>query len=174
MVEALIVIAIFTVGILAAMTMQTTSATTNVETRRTTLAIEYASDTMERLMRINPSSRDKFNIDDNGDGNVDELAESELNNDGIDNDGDGMIDEADEVEWFRLPEFQAGTGRTRGVNIPEDAYYASMFNLTWDIIDIDCDEDSTTPDDAKRIDITVFWNNGNRFIQLTGIRTNLM
>ncbi len=172
LIEVLIVIAIFSIGILGAMSMQISAINTNATTRKSTLAMEYATDTMERLMQVGYSTNDKFNFDDNGDGSTDELAESDLRNDGEDNDGDGSTDEADELEWHRLPEFQAGAGYTRGTSIIEDAYYDSVFDLTWDITDIDCDGDSI--DDAKRIDIFVSWNNGSRTIRLTNIRTSLM
>ncbi len=173
LIEVLIVIAIFSVGILGAMTMQTTAVSTNATTRKSTLAIQYAEETMELLMRLPGSPNDKFNVDDNGVDGIDELAESEFNNDGIDNDADGTIDEADELEWHRFTEFQEGTGYVRGGIIPADAYYASIFNLVWDIADIDCDGIDGV-DDAKRINITVSWNNGRNFIQLTGIRTDLL
>jgi type IV pilus modification protein PilV len=172
LVEVLLVIVIFAVGILGAMAMQTSAVSTNSTSRESTLALEYATDTMERLMQINPSLDDKFNFDDNGDGtadSADEQSESDLNNDGIDNDGDGTAD--NEIVWHRLPEFQEGTGYTRGGNIAEDLYYSQFMNLTWDITDIDCD--GTAPEDAKRIDITVTWDNGDKTLQLTNIRTSI-
>ena len=172
LIEVMIVIAIFSIGILGAMTMQTSAVTTNATSLENTLAMEYATDTMERLMQIGASRRDHFNVDDNGAGGIDELAESELQNDNIDNDGDGATDEADELEWFRLPEFAVGTDITRGVNIPTNDYYNSIFNLTWDVADIACDGVGAM--DAKRVDMTVTWNNGQKNIQLTNIRTNIL
>ena len=172
LVEVLMVMAIFSIGILGAMVMQTSSVTTNATSRKSTLALEYATDTMERLMLINPSADDLFNIDDDGDGNIDEADEADdLNNDGIDNDGNGTAD--DETVWHQLPEFTVGLGLTRGTTVPEDAYYSQFCNLTWDITDIDCDGDGT--DDAKRIDMAVDWDNdGQEDLQLTNIRTNLL
>lgn len=172
LIEVMIVIAIFSIGILGAMAMQTSAVTTNAISNESTLAMEYATDTMERLMQIGANREDRFNFDDNGVGGIDEIAESELQNDGIDNDGDGATDEADELEWFRLPEFAVGTDRTRGVNIPTNAYYNSIFDLTWDVADIDCDGDGTM--DARRVDMTATWNNGQKNIQLTNIRTNIL
>ena len=171
LIEVLIVIAIFSIGILGAMAMQTSSVTANATTRKSTLALEYATDTMERLMQINPSLRDKFNVDDDEANGVDDAneADGDLNSDGFDNDGDGTID--NEVVWHQLPEFTAGTGHTRGTTIPEDAYYDSFCDLTWDITDIDCDGDG--PDDAKRIDITVTWDGGRKTMNLTNVRTSI-
>jgi type IV pilus modification protein PilV len=169
LIEVLIVIAIFSIGILGAMAMQTSAVGTNATTRKSTLAVEYATDTMERLMQINPSLDDKFNVDDDDVNGVDDANEAvDLNSDGFDNDGNGTVD--DETVWHQLADFQEGTGYTRGNDIPVDAYYASIFNLTWDITDIDCDGDLTL--DAKRIDITVS-NNGQQIMQLTNIRTNI-
>ena len=169
LIEVMIVIAIFSIGILGTMSMQTSAINLNAGTRKSTLAMEYANDTMERLMQVGRSLEDKFNVDDNDDGNVDESAESELNNDGEDNDGDGSVDEADELEWHRLSEFQDdGTEKSRGGNIPTDAYYDSIFDLSWTVTDLDCDGDGD--DDAKQIDITVEWEDGS--ITLNNIRTN--
>jgi type IV pilus modification protein PilV len=173
LIEVLIVIAIFSIGILGAMAMQTSAVGTNATTRKSTLAVEYATDTMERLMQINLSRDDKFNIDDDGISGVDDAneADGDLNGDGIDNDGDGTVD--NEVVWHQLPEFVEGNDYTRGaVYLPEDVYYDSIFDLTWDVTDIDCD--GVAPDDAKRIDISVTWDNGQKTMQLTNIRTNIL
>jgi prepilin-type N-terminal cleavage/methylation domain-containing protein len=172
LIEVLLVIAIFSIGILGAMSMQTSAVNTNALTRKSNMAIEYATDTMERLMQIGMSTQDNFNVDDDELNGIDDLGESELNNDGIDNDDDGSVDEADELEWFRLPEFADGGTFMRGGSIPADAYYSQIFNLTWEINDVDCDGDGT--DDAKRIDMTVAWVNNDKKIELTGIRTNLL
>jgi prepilin-type N-terminal cleavage/methylation domain-containing protein len=174
LIEVLIVIAIFSIGILGAMSMQTGAIKANANTRKISLAFEYATDTMELLMQIGGRGEDnKFGIDDDLDGSFDEADESELS-DGLDNDDDGTVDEADEEEWHQLAEFQEGTGYTRGGGsvIPANDYYASIFNLTWDITDIDCDTDGR--DDAKRIDMTVTWDRGNKSIQLSNIRANMM
>lgn len=173
LIEVLIVIAIFSIGILAASAMHGSSVKTNSTARKGTLALEYATDTMEMLMRINPSIQDRFNFDDDGANGVDDANEAtDLNNDTFDNDGDGTVD--NETVWHRLPEFQAGAGYSRGgaFYFPEDAYYSSFCDLTWDITDIDCDNDGA--DDAKRIDITVTWDNGAKSIQLTNIRTSIL
>ncbi|MFZ2633285.1 MAG: prepilin-type N-terminal cleavage/methylation domain-containing protein [Desulfosalsimonadaceae bacterium] len=171
LIEVIIVIAIFSIGILGAMTMQTSAVDANATSRKSTLALEYATDTMERLMQINPSFDDNFNIDDDGDGNFTDTDEADdLNSDGFDNDQDGTVD--NEVVWHLLPEFATGTGRSRGTNIPEDAYYNSIFNLTWAVTNINCD--GLGGNDAKRIDITVTWDNGRKNIQLTNIRTSIM
>ncbi|MDA3895190.1 MAG: prepilin-type N-terminal cleavage/methylation domain-containing protein [Desulfobacteraceae bacterium] len=175
LIEVLIVIAIFSIGILGAMSMQISAVGTNATTRKSTLAVEYATDTMERLMQIGDAAEDnKFGIDDDGDGSsADDTGDESQLTDGIDNDDDGSTDEADELEWHQLPEFANGGTFTRGANayFPEDAYYDSIFNLNWTITDIDCDGDGT--DDAKRIDITVS-DNGQQIMQLTNIRTNIL
>lgn len=174
LVEVIIAIAIFSIAILGIMSLQTGTINTNASARKSSLAMEYATDTMELLMRVGSGSDDRFNIDDDGENGVDDPGESELLNDGIDNDGDGTIDEQDEAEWHRLDEFAEGTDYTRGDNdnIPENDYFSSIFNLTWDITDVDCDGDGT--DDAKQIDITVTWENGGRVIHLTGFRTSVL
>lgn len=169
-VEVMITIVIFSIGILGAMSMQTRAVTTNAASRKSTLAIEYASDTMELLMHINASLDDKYLVDDDGDGTVDEADEED---DGIDNDNDGTVD--NEVVWHQLPEFAVGTGYSRGAAyLPENAYYDSIFNLTWNITDIDCDVVAPPAFDAKRIDITVTWDNGNRTMQLSNLRTSIL
>lgn len=169
LIEVLIVMAIFSIGILGAMAMQTGAVTTNASSNKSTLALEYATDTMELLMSLNPSENDLFNIDDDGDGTTDEADEED---DGIDNDNDGTVD--NEIVWHRLPEFQAGNGYTRGgaAYLPENAYYDSFCNLSWNITNIDCDGDAVV--DAKRIDLTVAWDNGRQAHQLSNIRTNLL
>jgi len=175
LVEVMIVIAIFSIAILGTMSLQTGTINTNAGARKSSLAMEYATDTMELLMRVGSGSDDRFNIDDNGDGTIDSDDESELLNDGIDNDGDGVIDWADpdEGEWHRLDEFAEGTDFTRGDNdnIPEHDYFSGIFDLTWDITNVDCDGDGT--DDAKQIDITVIWENGRKQLHLTGFRTSV-
>jgi prepilin-type N-terminal cleavage/methylation domain-containing protein len=173
LIEVLIVIAIFSIGILGAMTMQTGAMATNATARKGTLAIEYATDTMERLMQVGDRALDnKFGVDDDGDGTAadDNGDESQLT-DGIDNDDDGIIDEADELEWHQLPEFAAGVPFTRGINIPVDAYYASIFTLNWTITDIDCD--GVAPADAKRIDMLVTWDRGTKSVPMTNMRANM-
>jgi len=115
----------------------------------------------------------KFGIDDDGDGtSADDTGDELQLNDGIDNDEDGITDEADEEEWHQFAEFQPGAGYTRGVNIPEDAYYDSIFDLTWTIADINCDGIGAA--DSKRIDITVTWDNGVNMTFLTGVRANML
>ena len=165
--EVLVVIVIFSVGILGAMSMQTMAVTTNATTRKSTLAVEYATDTMERLMYVGTSIRDKYKIDDDGDGSVDEADEED---DGIDNDNDGTVD--NEVVWHHMPEFAVGGPYTRGTNIPVNAYYASIFTLSWDITDIDCDGDGI--DDSKRIDMIVTWDNNTKQMSLSSIRANML
>ncbi len=166
-IEVMIVIAIFSIGILGAMSMQTKAVSTNASTRKSTLAVEYATDTMERLMHVGTSDRDKYKVDDDGDGSVDEADEED---DGIDNDNDGTVD--NEVVWHQMPEFAVGGPYTRGTNIPVDTYYASIFTLSWDITDIDCDGDGI--DDAKRIDMTVTWDNNTKQMPLNSIRANML
>lgn len=172
LIEVLVVIAIFSIGILGAMSMQISAVTTNASTRKSTLAVEYATDTMERLMQINPSNADKFNVDDNGTNGIDDAneADTDLNGDNLDNDGDGAVD--NEVVWHGLPEFTAGGGHVRGVTIPENAYYDSFCDLSWTVTDIDCDNDGVN--DAKRVDITVTWDGGDKNFQLSNIRTSIL
>lgn len=173
LIEVMIVVAIFSIAILGAMSLQIGAIQGNSKARKSTLAMEYAADTMEHLMRIGGGSDDRYNFDDDGDGNIDNLAESELNNDGVDNNGDGTADETGELEWHRLPEFSVGTDYTRAAstNIPEDDYLSGIYDLTWDVTDVDSDGDGT--DDAKRIDITVTWENGSREINLSGLRSSV-
>jgi len=173
-IEVMIVIAIFSIAILGTMSLQTGTINTNAGARKSTLAMEYATDTMELLMRVGNGSDDRFNIDDDGVNGVDDAGESDLLNDGIDNDGDGTIDEADEGEWHRLDEFAEGTDYTRGDNdnLPEHDYFSGIFDLTWDITDVDLD--GVGPDDAKQIDIIVTWENGGRELHLTGFRASVL
>jgi len=171
LIEVMIVILIFSIGVLGTMSMQTASINANATTRQSALAMEYAVDTMERLMQIGSGSDDKWNVDDDGQNGPDDLGESELLTDGIDNDGVNGVDDPGELEWHRRPDLQAGGPYERGDNdIPVDPYYASFMELEWSVTDIDCDGDGT--DDAKRIDITVTWEGGNRTMSLSNIRTN--
>lgn len=173
LIEVMIVIVIFSIAILGTMSLQTGAIQGNAKARKSTLAMEYAADTMEILMRIGSGSDDRFNFDDDDDGTPDNVGESQLS-DGEDNDGDGSVDEADEEEWHRLPEFAVGTGKTRSAstNIPVDNYMSGIYNLTWDVSDVDCDGDGTV--DAKQVDITVTWDNGTREIHLTGVRASVL
>ena len=63
----MIVIAIFSIAILASMSMHLAASRTNSNARKVTMAMEYATDTMEALMQL-PGSSDYFNIDEDGAG----------------------------------------------------------------------------------------------------------
>lgn len=169
MIEVMFVLAIFSIAVLGTMSLQTSAVTGNANARKTNLAMGYMQDTMERLMRIGVT-RDKFGVDDNGDGVIDDPGESQLN-DGVDNDGDGLIDEADENDWHRMLEFTVGAVHTRGTNIPVDNYLGGIYNLTWTITDIDCNSDGIN--DGKQIDMTVTWDGGSNTINMTGVRTSV-
>ncbi|MDY6904006.1 MAG: prepilin-type N-terminal cleavage/methylation domain-containing protein [Thermodesulfobacteriota bacterium] len=54
----------------------------------------------------------------------------------------------------------------------DDLYYSNIFNMTWNATDFDCDGDGNN--DAKRIDITITWNNGKRQVNMSGVKTMIL
>lgn len=154
LVEVMIVLAIFSIGILGAMSMQTGAVNLNTASRKSTLAMAYATDTMELLMAV-PSWN---GLDDDGDGTADNAGEAGFDDldpaknphsraDNYDSDGNGVDD------------------------IPVDAYYSSIFNLTWNVTNVP-PVPATNIRRSKRIAITVTWNKGKRRAMLTAYRIN--
>jgi len=147
LIEVLVVIAIFAIGILGAMSMQTGAVNLNTRSQKSSLAIAYATDTMERLMAL-PA----FNgIDDDGDGTADNMGEA------------GFEDlSAGNNPHARSDQFDSDNNSVE--DIDEDSYYSGIFNLTWNITDVDAR--------TKRIAITVTWNRGRRQLMLSAYRIN--
>lgn len=169
-IELMIVIAIFTIGILGTMSMQLAASKTNRNAREQALAMEYATDTMELLLNLGLYD----NVDNNGDGNKD-----------------------NSCDMWGLADLTAGAVHTRADSpnttdddgpddIAEDAYAAGIFNLSWTVTNQDRDGnadtghgddgtgDGSAGDDTKQIDITVTWDGGAKWVNLTGIRTELL
>ena len=99
LIEIMIALAIFSVGILAVAGMQIASVRGNAVARGTTEKVSWAADRLEELMALD------YNHADLVAGEHSETAGSFTRiTDGIDNDGDGQIDEAGEtgfitIEW---------------------------------------------------------------------------
>ncbi len=152
LIEILLVIAIFSVGILGTMSMQLAAGRTNGNARESALAMEYATDTMEQLMRVGCT-------------------------DGGDDDGNGDIDDGEDM--WGMADLAAGGPYTRGGDIPVNVYYNGIFNLTWNVTDLNVDGDNTTGagpggTEAKQIDITVTWDNGTKRIDLSSTRVEVL
>ena len=103
LVEVLIAMAVLSIGLLSIAAMQTSAIRGNAKSNDLTQRTTIASNHMEYLLNLpftDPGLTDQTTdgIDNNGDGTIDEAAESlhDPENDGIDNDGDGTIDEADD------------------------------------------------------------------------------
>ena len=77
LIEVLLALAIFSIGLLAVASMQISSVTKNTSSRLNTMAVEYASDYMERLLGLG--------------------MDSDIIGNGMDDDLDGTIDDDDEV-----------------------------------------------------------------------------
>lgn len=160
LIELMIVIVIFTVGILGTMSMQLAASRTNRNAREAALAMEFASDTMEQLMNLGYF-------------------------DNVDNDGSGIIDDGRDM-WEGGPSplaelDPAGNPHSRVGNpdLPDDAYANLIFNLTWNVTNLDMDDDNDTGSgpgftDAKLIEIRVTWDNGDKWVDLTSIRSELI
>lgn len=146
-IEVLIVLAIFSIGILGAMSMQTSAVSLNTKSQKSGLANAYATDTMERLMSV-PAFNGR---DDDGDGTADNTGEAGF----------------DDLDAAKNPHMRADTydsDADSADDLPADAYYAGIFNLNWNVTDVDVR--------TKRIAITVTWNSGKKQEMLTAYRIN--
>lgn len=108
LIEVLIAIAIFSVGLMAVGAMQISSVRGNAIARGVTEKVSLAGDRMEKLLslpyddpNLNAASHPVDGIDNDGDGNIDE-GDNASEEDGIDNDKDGQIDEAGETGFITV------------------------------------------------------------------------
>ncbi len=175
LIEVLLALTIFSIGLLAVASMQVSSVTKNTSSRMNTMAVEYASDYMERLLGLGMDGK----ILDNA----------------IDEDGDSHVDENDEVLTF--PQLAAG-GPYRpadfagtdwdsdgAVDIPVNAEFNSLFDLSWTVTVLPYGTymvipGPAVPDDPsgpgvhmpRRIDLTVRWGTAGsgKMITLTSIK----
>ncbi len=122
LIEVLIAMTVFSVGILAVITMQTTGVSGNAKAQTISKATNIAADRMEILMNLSYTSSlledpptsgigtdaKTDGVDNDGDGSIDEVDEAytvyDTASDGVDNDNDGTIDEDSEygnytVKW---------------------------------------------------------------------------
>ena len=114
LIEVMISMAIFSIGILAVFSMQISSINGNATARRVTQDVTWAADKAEDLLAMAYSNNDDLEgvIDSvNPNGLEHSIANGDftVDNDGIDNDLDGQIDEGAEAEivtisWFVLNE----------------------------------------------------------------------
>ncbi len=152
LIEVVLVMGIFAVGVLGTYSMQLAAKKTATRAWQTAMAVEFATDTMERLMRV---------------GN------------GIDDDGDGLVDESDEGNEMWLANTTdldpAGNPHRRGDNVvPIDTTgnYTWVDDLFWAVTDVDTNADGTN--DAKRIVITVQWDQQREMVNLVGVRPEML
>ena len=96
LIEVLIAMAIFAIGILAIFSMQITATGSNALARGLTENYTAAMDKVEELLAL---PYDDPDLDPDAGANPHELA---ADDDGIDNDGDGAIDEAGETGYITL------------------------------------------------------------------------
>lgn len=167
MIEVLLALAIFSVGLLAVAGMQLSSVTKNSSSRMNMMAVEYAADYMERLLDLGT--------------NVD------LSRNGIDEDGDTVTDEDNEILGW--PQLAIGT-----VHAPEDFLavdydqdgvvdivphpeFGQFFDLTWATADYDSEHDDLIGGTAgqsgqtKLITMTVSWANGDKSLFFTCLKS---
>lgn len=91
LIEVLIALVIFSVGILGVNAMQLTSIKGNSKANRVTEASNLAADRIEQVLSM-PYNSDSNLIDDDGDGSVDELDEQFIDGVGTNNDVAGLSD----------------------------------------------------------------------------------
>ena len=96
LIEVLIAMAIFAIGILAIFSMQITSTGSNALARGLTENYTAAMDKVEELLAL---PYDDADLDPDAGANPHVLA---TDDDGIDNDGDGLIDETGETGYITL------------------------------------------------------------------------
>jgi len=109
LIEVLIAVAIFTIGILSVNAMQTAAIKGNSSANRITESTSWASDQIETLLGLNYS--DSELDDDDGDGTGEDG-----NNDGIDDDGGN----------FGLDDTG---GNADGTSVSPDGYYTIYWNV---------------------------------------------
>lgn len=147
LIELMIVLAIFTVGILGTMSMQLAAGRTNDNAREAALAMEYAADSMEQLMNLGFA-------------------------DGNDDNGDGIVD--NNRDMWGMADLTAGPTHTRGAGdtLIADAYSDIIFNQSWVVTDLDIDGDGSS--DTKQIVITVRWDNNAKWVNLVSLRSEII
>jgi prepilin-type N-terminal cleavage/methylation domain-containing protein len=149
LIEVLIAIAIFSIGVLAVGAMQVSSVKDNAIARGVTKKASLAADRMEKLLalpyddpQLSAGSHPVDGIDNDGDGDIDE-GDNASEEDGIDNDNDGQIDESGE---------------------------SGFITISWTV------QDDTPLTGTKTIDVTVTRTTvfgGQRQVSLTSIKADL-
>jgi prepilin-type N-terminal cleavage/methylation domain-containing protein len=147
-IEVMLALVIFSVGLLAVASMQTSSVTGNTSSKLNTMAVEYASDYMENLLALGAGK----DIDDIF-GTYEQLDPADADDphepvDFIDEDFDG--DDVADLPYY--PDLD------------------SRFNLTWTVADATSGSGLAAPGPVKLITVTVRWANGNRSINLSSIK----
>ena len=153
LIEVLLALAIFSIGLIAVAGMQLSSVTKNTASRMNTMAVEYASDYMERLLALGV---DKDLADPMG---YEVLEDSggawytPADFAGVDYDGDGQDD------------------------IPINPEFNSMFDLSWSVEDINAATGvpgfgAASAGVVKRITVRVTWGGGSgKVITLTSLKS---
>lgn len=149
LIEVLLALAVFSIGLLAVAGMQTSSVTRNTSSRLNTMAVEYASDYMERLLALGV-----------GQGLADPLGYAVLQDDGA---------------WHTPDEFAGldydGDGEDDIVIHPG---FDQLFDLAFRVEDIAADTNvpgftAASAGPVKRITVRVSWR--NREIRLTSLKS---
>ena len=163
LIEILLALAVFSIGLLAIAGMQTSSVTGNSYSRMNTMAVEYAADYMERLLSLGVGL--------------------DLDKNGVDDDGDGTVDDDDEV--LNYHDLRVGTHRPDddtpdydgdGVeDIDVHPLFDDIFDMEWTVAAAAFNPPGVaTPSPVRRITMTVSWANGARFVRLTGLRAQAL
>ncbi|MEW6079313.1 MAG: prepilin-type N-terminal cleavage/methylation domain-containing protein [Thermodesulfobacteriota bacterium] len=147
-IEVMLALVIFSVGLLGVASMQTSSVTGNTSSKLNTMAVEYASDYMENLLALGVDK----DIDDIFD-TYEQLDPADADDphepdDFVGDDFDG--DDADDLPYY--PELD------------------SLFDLTWTVADDTSGSGLAAEGPVKVISVTVRWANGNRAITLSSIK----
>ncbi len=171
LIEVLLALAVFSIGLLAVAGMQTSSVTRNSSSRMNTMAVEYASDYMERLLAL---GTDKADLED-------PLDYAALDDDGA---------------WHTPDEFAGLDYDEDGVDdITTHPAFDDIFALSWRVEDLDADDNlGNMPDGTpvykanptggpgliKRITVRVRWgkglkanweNSSDKMIELTSLKS---
>lgn len=150
LIEVLLALAVFSIGLLAVAGMQTSSVTRNTSSKMNTMAVEYASDYMERLLAMG-ADKDL----------ADPLGYAPLQDSG--------------GAWYTPGEFVGLDYDGDGVDdVIIHTAFDELFDLSWRVEDITAATDvpgfsAATAGTVKRITVRVSWR--NREITLTSMKS---
>ncbi len=124
LIEVLIAMTVFSVGILAVITMQTTSVSGNARAQSISKAASLAADRMEILMNLPYNTSLLEDPPTSGIG-------TDARTDGVDNDGDAAVDEADEA-YTIYDTASDGVDNDNDGAIDEDSEYGN-YTVQWQV-----------------------------------------